>query len=181
MHGEGRVDVRGEPHTQGVPGAVFGGGETGAKGERGSSAPSQFGENLETVEPGAFRLRHTKPGTVSLCLSENDDEDQYRLSPDYRNVEFLITTGPGPCPQLDNKNIVFGTVLEGMDVVTAVAAIPTYRPGERIRQLNDLAEFIGDERAQNARNLWNRPLKSLLISSCGELQVAKPSLAPSLP
>lgn len=163
------------------PGQYLVAGKQGRKEKGEVPPPHNLERNLETVEPGAFRLRHTKPGTVSLCLSENDDEDQYRLSPDYRNVEFLITTGPGPCPQLDNKNIVFGTVLEGMDVVTAIAAIPTYRPAERIRQLNDLAEFIGDERAQNARNLWNRPLKSLLISSCGELQVAKPSLAPSLP
>lgn len=143
--------------------------------------PTSLPRNVETVEAGAFQLRHVKPGTVSLCLSENDDEDEYKLSPDYRNVEFLVTTGPGPCPQLDYKNIVFGTVLEGMDVVTTIAAVPTYKPGERIRQLNDLAEFLGDERAQNARSLWNRPLKNLFISSCGELRVAKPSLAPSLP
>ena len=44
---------------------------------------------------------------------ENDDDDEVKLGVDYRNVEFLITTGPGPCPQLDNRNIVFGTVLEG--------------------------------------------------------------------
>jgi len=70
----------------------------------------------------------------------------------------------------------------GMNVVTAIAVVPTYKPAERIRQFNDFAEFLGDERAQNARNLWNRPIKSLFISSSGELQVAKPSLAaPSLP
>lgn len=46
-------------------------------------------------------------------MSENDDDDETRLDPEYRNVEFLITTGPGPCPQLDGGNIVFGTVLEG--------------------------------------------------------------------
>lgn len=54
---------------------------------------------------------------VSLCLSENDDDDEVKLDSDYRNVEFLITTGPGPCPQLDNNNIVFGTVLEGKVVL----------------------------------------------------------------
>ncbi|KAG4991043.1 hypothetical protein JHK87_024500 [Glycine soja] len=52
---------------------------------------------------------------------------------------------------------------------------------ERIRQFNDLAQFFGDERAQNARNIWNRPLKSVYISDCGELKVTKPSLTPSLP
>ncbi|KAK6236085.1 hypothetical protein SCA6_011422 [Theobroma cacao] len=200
--------------------------------------------NTETVDSKAFLLRHSRAGVVSLCLSENDDDDEVKLGSDYRNVEFLITTGPGPCPQLDNNNIVFGTVLEGaatfvprmiasgfeslrlgcshssnethticsmwfcmhadanaphlcryyqcsnsditvkmigLDVVTAIASIPTYKPSERIRLLNDLAEFFGDERAQKGRTLWNRPLKTVYISDCGEVQVTKPSMSPTLP
>ncbi|KAI8014379.1 Nuclear pore complex protein NUP98A [Camellia lanceoleosa] len=35
----------------------------------------------------------------------------------------------------------------GLDVVTTIASIPTYRPGERIHQYNDLAQ-LGDERAK---------------------------------
>lgn len=118
---------------------------------------------------------------VSLCLSENDDDEDVMLDPNYRNVEFLITTGPGPCPQLDNKNIVFGTVVEGLDVVTAIASIPTYKPAEKIRQLNDLAGYFGDERAQNARATWNKPLKTVYISDCGEVKKPKSVLSPSLP
>lgn len=116
-----------------------------------------------------------------MCLSENDDDDELKLDPNYHNVEFLITTGPGPCPQLDSENIVFGTVLEGLDVVAAISSTPTYKPSERIRQFNDLAKFLGDERAQNARTIWNRPLQTVYISDCGELKVAKPSLSPTLP
>ncbi|PRQ46216.1 putative peptidylprolyl isomerase [Rosa chinensis] len=138
--------------------------------------------NTETVDSRAFELTHSRPGLLSLSLSENDDDDEIKLDPDYRNVEFSITTGPGPCPQLDYKNIVFGSVLEGLDVVTAIAAIPTYRPSERIQQFNDFATFIGDDRAMQARALWNKPLKTVYISDCGELKVAKPSLSPpSLP
>ncbi|KAK7354417.1 hypothetical protein VNO80_19878 [Phaseolus coccineus] len=143
--------------------------------------PRDLPRNTETVDAKAFALTHSRPGVVSLSLSENDDDDDVKLDPEYRNVEFLITTGPGPCPQLDNKNIVFGTVLEGLDVITAIASIPTYQPSERIRQFNDLAEFFGDGRAQNARNIWNRPLTTVYISDCGELKVTKPSLTPSLP
>ncbi|QCE13800.1 peptidyl-prolyl cis-trans isomerase CYP28, chloroplastic [Vigna unguiculata] len=143
--------------------------------------PRDLPRNTETVDAKAFALTHSRPGVVSLSLSENDDDDDIKLDPEYRNVEFLITTGPGPCPQLDNKNIVFGTVLEGLDVITAIASIPTYQPSERIRQFNDLAEFFGDGRAQNARNIWNRPLTTVYISDCGELKVTKPSLTPSLP
>ena len=72
--------------------------------------------------------------------------------------------------------------IAGLDVITAIASIPTYKPAERIRQLNDLAEFLGDDRAQNARATWNKPLKTVYISDCGELKVTKPALSPpSLP
>lgn len=79
--------------------------------------PSGLAWNTETVDSKSFALTHSRPGLLSLCLSENDDDDDIKLDPDYRNVEFLITTGPGPCPQLDGKNIVFGSVLEGELIV----------------------------------------------------------------
>jgi peptidyl-prolyl cis-trans isomerase B (cyclophilin B) len=70
----------------------------------------------------------------------------------------------------------------GMDVITSIAAIPTYKPAERIRLFNDFAQLIGDERAQTARAMWNRPLKTVYISDCGELEVTKQPLSPpSLP
>ncbi|KAF5469633.1 hypothetical protein F2P56_013691, partial [Juglans regia] len=163
------------------PGQFFLAGRQGRRDKAEVRPPLDLPRNTETIDSKAFMLTHSRAGVVSLCLSENDDEDEIKLDPNYRNVEFLITTGPGPCPQLDSKNIIFGTVLEGLDVVAAIASIPTYKPGERIRQFNDLAEFFGDERAQNARSIWNRPLKTVYISDCGELKVAKPSLSPSLP
>ncbi|OAY31772.1 peptidyl-prolyl cis-trans isomerase CYP28, chloroplastic [Manihot esculenta] len=163
------------------PGQFFLAGRQGRRDKGEVRPPPELVRNTETVDSKAFKLTHSRPGIVSLCLSENDDEDDIKLDPNYRNVEFLITTGPAPCPQLDNKNIVFGAVLEGLDVVTAIASIPTYKPSERIRQFNDLAEFLGDERAQNARAIWNRPLKTVYISDCGELKVTNPSLSPTLP
>ncbi|KAJ1440099.1 Cyclophilin-type peptidyl-prolyl cis-trans isomerase domain [Sesbania bispinosa] len=163
------------------PGRYFLAGRQGRPDKGEVRPPHDLPRNTETVDPKAFELTHSGPGVVSLSLSENDDDQEIKLDPSYRNVEFLITTGPGPCPQLDNKNIVFGTVLEGLDVITSIASIPTYQPSERIRQFNDLAEFFGDERAQNARAIWNRPLTTVYISDCGELKVAKPSLTPSLP
>jgi len=48
-----------------------------------------------------------------------------------------------------------------MDVITSIATIPTYKPAERIRFFNDFAQLIGDERAQTARALWDRPLKTI--------------------
>uniref|UniRef100_A0A2N9FWQ4 PPIase cyclophilin-type domain-containing protein n=1 Tax=Fagus sylvatica TaxID=28930 RepID=A0A2N9FWQ4_FAGSY len=163
------------------PGQFFLAGRQGRRDKAEVRPPVDLPRNTEAVDSKAFLLPHSRAGVVSLCLSENDDDEDIKLAPNYRNVEFLITTGPGPCPQLDNKNIIFGTVLEGLDVISAIASIPTYKPAERIRQFNDLAKFLGDERAQNARAIWNRPLKTVYISDCGELKVAKPSLTPSLP
>lgn len=163
------------------PGQFFMAGRQGRRDKGEVKPPTELIRNIETVDSKAFLLEHSRPGVLSLCLSENDDDDDLKLNPNYHNVEFLITTGPGPCPQLDSRNIVFGSVLEGLDVVTAVASIPTYKPGERIRQYNDLAEFLGDGRAKSARAIWNRPLKTLYISDCGEIRVAKPTLSPTLP
>ncbi|CAN7030817.1 hypothetical protein BRARA_H00666 [Brassica rapa] len=163
------------------PGQFFLAGRQGLRRDTAEVGPLSLPRNTDVVNSKSFLLPHARPGLVSLCLSENDDDDETRLDPEYRNVEFLITTGPGPCPQLDGGNIVFGTVLEGLDVVTSIAAVPTFKPSEKIRQFNDFAEFLGDERAQNARSLWNRPLKTVFISDCGELKVTKPSLSPSLP
>ncbi|CAK9135278.1 unnamed protein product [Ilex paraguariensis] len=163
------------------PGQFFMAGKQGRRDKGEVKPPLQMVRNTETVDSKAFVLEHSRPGIVSLCLSENDDDDEIKLDPDYHNVEFLVTTGPGPCPQLDSKNIVFGAVLEGLDVVTSIASIPTYKPSERIRQYNDLAEFLGDGRAKNARAIWNKPLKTVYISGCGELKVAKPTLPPTLP
>ncbi|XP_057972447.1 peptidyl-prolyl cis-trans isomerase CYP28, chloroplastic [Malania oleifera] len=163
------------------PGQYFLAGRQGRRDKGEVPRPVDLARNKETVDYRAFVLPHSRPGLVSLCLSENDDDDEIKLDPNYHNVEFLITTGPGPCPQLDSKNIVFGTVVEGLDVVTAIASIPTYKPAERIRQFNELAEFLGDERAQTARAIWNRPIETVYISDSGELKVAKPSLSPSLP
>ncbi|XP_010234554.1 peptidyl-prolyl cis-trans isomerase CYP28, chloroplastic isoform X2 [Brachypodium distachyon] len=144
--------------------------------------PSGLVSNAETVDPKAYQLRHARPGTLSLCIGQNDDDEGIKLNPNYHNVEFLVTTGPGPCPELDDQNIVFGTVLEGMDVITSIATIPTYKPAERIRFFNEFAQLIGDERAQTARAMWDRPQKTVYISNCGELKVTKPSLSPpSLP
>ncbi|KAL9263928.1 Peptidyl-prolyl cis-trans isomerase CYP28, chloroplastic-like protein [Drosera capensis] len=117
-------------------------------GPDGERASKSLARNVEAVDPRAFMLGHDRAGVVSLCLGLNDDDEEVKLDPGYRNVEFLITTGPGSCPEFDGKNIVFGTVLEGLDVIRAIAAVPTFEPGERIRQFNELAELIGDERAQ---------------------------------
>ena len=55
--------------------------------------PTELERNPELVRAQAFRLGHERPGTLSLALSENDDDQDMRLDAEYRNVQFLITTG----------------------------------------------------------------------------------------
>lgn len=102
------------------------------------------------------------------------------MSSDLNNITEEVKTSPQLLKLTIQLN-VSELHLTGLDVVTAIASIPTYKPGERIRQYNDFAEFIGDGRAKSARAIWNRPLTTLYISDCGEIKVAKPTLSPTLP
>lgn len=88
---------------------------------------------------------------------------------DYRNMEFLITTGPGPVPRLDGQDVVFGRVEEGLDTLATVTEIPTFKPSDKLRAFNTFADKFGDSRAARAREVWGKPLKSVVITNAGVL------------
>lgn len=145
----------------------------------GKQGSSKFGkvedpnvlDNPETVSVDAFRLNHLRPGTLSLAIGANDDDAKTKSSRGYRNVEFLITTGPGPALQLDGQNLVFGRVLEGMPVIADIVNVPRNVPSESTRRFNALAGLLGDTRATGARNAWDAPLQSIVVLDCGVLPV----------
>lgn len=142
--------------------------QAGKQGQRRLGAvevPAEVQANPEVSEASAFRLPHYRPGTVSLALGENDEEPTLRSRPDYKPVEFLITTGPGPVPRLDGANIVFGRVVEGMAVVGQVASVPVFGPSPVGNSLafNSLASAIGDDRAATVRRKYGKPLKAVVI------------------
>ena len=66
--------------------------------------------------------------------------------------------------------MVFGRVLEGLETVAAIAAVPTFSPNASARQMNSFARFIGDGRAAKARGKWGTPLKAVLIVRTGVLE-----------
>eukprot|EP00873_Tetraselmis_striata_P035723 jgi/Tetstr1/455987/TSEL_042766.t2 len=148
-----------------LPGAYVLAGKQGPARLGGVTAPRDVPPNTELTTASAFKLEHFYPGTVSLPLGANDDDDRLRLRPGYANLEFLITTGPGPVPSLDGENVVFGRVIEGLGTLSALADVPTFYPPERSRMLNNVAKVIGDDRAAKAQSNWGRPLKPVVIQS----------------
>lgn len=84
-------------------------------------------------------------------------------------TSFTLCAGPGPALDLDGTNVVFGQIIEGLDIIQQMAAVPTIKPNDTLVGYNQLAQFFGDDRAAKARDKWDKPLQALVITDSGML------------
>ncbi|PUZ57707.1 hypothetical protein GQ55_5G450900 [Panicum hallii var. hallii] len=105
-----------------------------------------------------------KPKLVARGGKLEVEEEQVGVAPN--GTEFVITTGAAP--ELDASAVLVGRVLDGMDVVAKIAAVPTVRDNAASPYFR-VAKLIGDKRAVVAERGFNRPYTKVVVSNCGVL------------
>nr|CAB3476569.1 unnamed protein product [Digitaria exilis] len=103
-----------------------------------------------------------KPKLVAKGGKLEVEEEQVGVVPN--GTEFVITTGAAP--ELDEAAVLVGRVLDGMDVVAKIAAVPTVRDNAGSPYFR-VAKLIGDKRAVVAERGFNRPYTKIVVTNCG--------------
>ncbi|WEW58532.1 Peptidyl-prolyl cis-trans isomerase H [Emydomyces testavorans] len=87
-----------------------------------------------------FNLTHDGPGLLSMAMNWADSAERKNSGPNTNGSQFFITTVATPF--LNNKHVVFGRVIEGMEIVKMV---------------------------ENTRTSRDKPNQDVVIAQCGEM------------
>jgi peptidyl-prolyl cis-trans isomerase B (cyclophilin B) len=74
---------------------------------------------------------------------------------------------------LDRTNVVVGEVVEGMEVLDAIAALPTVKDNSS-SPFFAVAKTIGDKRATVAEQAFGKPFAKVTVSKSGVVEDAPP-------
>jgi hypothetical protein len=81
-------------------------------------------------------------------------------------TSFTITTRP--CPDLDRTNLVIGRVVEGLDVVDRIAALPRVKNNKN-SPFFQAGKLGGDKRANVAERSFDKPFSKVVVERSGVL------------
>mmetsp|Transcript_70265 Transcript_70265/g.206087 ORF Transcript_70265/g.206087 Transcript_70265/m.206087 type:complete len:429 (-) Transcript_70265:66-1352(-) len=113
-----------------LPGSIIQGGDlVHGTGKGGASIYNFDGDGTFSAE--SFKMKHDRPGLLSMAFHNNEDGKF--------SSQFFFTSKA--LPKLDGKNVVFGRVIKGMDLVMKL-------------------ESVGSQSG--------KPLFECIISDCGE-------------
>ncbi|EHL02198.1 putative Peptidyl-prolyl cis-trans isomerase H [Glarea lozoyensis 74030] len=87
---------------------------------------------MKQFEDENFVIKHTEPGLLSMA----------NAGPNGNGSQFFITTAPTPF--LDGKHVVFGKVVEGMDVVRKMENTKTGYRGKDVPNLDVVIAGCGE-------------------------------------